>query len=234
VKPFFIILAFLAFPAGAGAQNGARLLVGVDTGSSFGNLFASIAVKLELPITRNFELDLRDNFAPIEQHLQYGDGIANQAEGGGIVWLSRSVGLNGQLERSQYHVSKLSKMADYGSAGVTFRRAVSSMPMRFSFDYERELGAGISQGIESSRLQAGAFDLDMRVACHGMACFRVEFNFEVGHVLQQGNPVCDGTFGITGGPGNGPCPRAGAISGAFTGAVMAEWPRRRSVEQLAF
>jgi hypothetical protein len=215
-------------------SGGARFLIGAQTGSSFGNLFAGILAGVELPVTRHLELDLHDTFSPVEQHVPYGNGTANQVIGGGIVWINRSVGLNGQMEYSSYRVAGLSKAGDYVLTGITLRKTANAMPLRLSFDYLREVNNGISQGTESPRLQGGQFNLDMRVACHLAFCVRVQFDFKVGRVLQQSNPVCDGTYGITGGPGGGPCYRTAASSGAFTGAVLFEFPRRRATEQLAF
>ena len=216
-------------------SGGARFLTGVQTGSSFGNLFMGIVAAVELPITRRFELDLRDVFDPVEQHYPYGNGWANQATGGGIIWVTRAVGLNASYEYSNYHTQRLSKHGDYFYGGVTYRTAKPGIPMRFTFDYLREIHNGIdATGTESAHLQGGQFNLDMRVACHLNLCFRVQFDFKVGRVLTQGNPICDGTLGVTGGPGGGPCPRTAASSGAFTGAVLVEFPRRRAMEQLAF
>lgn len=215
-------------------SGGARFLIGSQVGSSFGNLFAGILAGVELPLTRRFEMDLRDTFSPVEQHVPYGNGTANQVIGGGIVWFNRTIGMNGSVEHSSYQVSGLSKAGDYVFSGITARMVTNAMPLRISFDYVREINNGIQQGTESPRLQGGQFNLDMRVACHLAFCVRVQFDFKVGRVLTQSNPVCDGTYGITGGPGGGPCPRTAASSGAFTGAVLFEFPRRRATEQLAF
>lgn len=210
-------------------SGGIRLLVGASTGSSFGNLFAGVRAGVEYPVNRHLELDAYDTYSPVEQHYPYGDGQANQAQVGGIVWLSRSIGANGYVEHSQYHVS-ISKHAEYAAGGIVIRHAYSGMPVRFTFNYLQQWNNGIdSSGTESSHLRAGQFNLDMRVGHTGPVSYRVAFDFKVGHVLTQSNPTCDGLFG-----GSITCPRGGASSGAFAGSVSVEWPRRRATEQLAF
>lgn len=215
-------------------SGGIRALVGANMGDSFGNLFFGPSVALEWPITRHFELDLKDNFSPIEQHIALGNGWANQVYAGGIGWITKSVGVNGNVEYSNYRVS-ISKHATYANGGVTFRTARPGIPMRFTFDYVRQFNNGIdATGTESAHLNAGDFNLDMRVACHLNFCFRLSFDFKIGHVLTQSNPQCDGTFGVTGGPNGGPCPRTGASSGAFSSILSMEFPRRKATEANAF
>lgn len=210
-------------------SGGIRLLVGASTGSSFGNLFLGPAVAVEWPVNRHLELDVRDEFDPLEEHIALGTGWANQVQGGGIVWLSRSIGANGYVEHSQYHVS-ISKHAEYAAGGIVVRHAYSGMPVRFTFNYLQQWNNGIDAGgTESSHLRAGQFNLDMRVDHTGPVSYRVAFDFKVGHVLTQSNPFCDGSYG-----GSITCPRGGASSGAFSGTVSVEWPRRRATEQLAF
>lgn len=205
------------------------VLIGGEAGASFGNLFAGVVAKVEIPVNRHLEIDLRDNFQPLEEHVALGRGWANQVSGGGIVWLTQSMGVNGYVEHSQYRVS-ISKHAEYAAGGITLRKSIQGLPVRLGFDYLRQVNNGIdSTGTESSHLQAGQFNLDLRIGCAGPFCYRTEFDYKIGHVLTQGNPVCDGSFG-----GSVTCPRAGASSGAFTASVMLEFPRRRATESLPF
>lgn len=227
----YTTLVLLAFSNTLHAQT--RVLIGTGVSNGFSNLAVSVDTAVEVPITHHFELDLRDSFAPFEQHTALGSGWANQAKAGNIVWLTKSFGLNGAAELSQYSVS-ISKKGEYAFMGATVRTA-RAMPMRLTFDYVREFNNGISSnGTESSRLQAGEFNLDMRVGCAGFACYRLAFDFMIGRVLTQGNPICDGTFGVTGGPGGGLCPRIAASSGKFGGVLSMEFPRRRKHEEEAF
>ena len=227
-----LMLGILLFAIPAKAQT--RVLVGTGGGSSFGNLFMGVSGALEVPVKSRFELDLGDIFSPLEQHIDLGVGWANAASAGGIVWITKAVGLGGGTTYSNYHVS-INKASEYGFGGLTYRKVVQGMPIRFTFNYVRQLNNGISSnGTETDHLQAGEFGLDMRVRCAGLVCFRLNFDYEVGRVLTQGNPVCDGTYGVTGGPNGGPCPRTGASSGTFTAGFFTEFPRRKNTEHEAF
>ena len=230
-----VLAAVLIFVPTIHAQT--RVLAGVSGGSSFGNLYVGPSIALEVPIGKHFELDLGDDFAPVEQHVKLGSGWANTSQAGGIVWLNKSIGLNAGVDYSHYHVS-ISKSGEFARGGMIIRKSYDGMPLRLTFDYIREFNNGIFpnniSGTESAHLQAGEFDMDMRVSCYGPACYRLKFGFEVGHVLTQSNPVCDGTFGVTGGLNGGPCYRTGASSGSFTAALSFEFPRRRATEHDAF
>jgi hypothetical protein len=230
-----VLLAALIFTPVVHAQT--RVLAGVSGGASFGNLFVGPSVAIEAPIGNRFEFDAGDDFAPVEQHIRLGSGWANTVEASGIVWLNKSVGLNGGVDYSHYHVS-IAKSGEFARGGAVIRKSYQGMPLRLTFDYIREFNNGIFPntvtGTESAHLQAGEFDLDMRVKCYGPACYRLKFGFMVGVVLEQANPICDGSIGWTGGPNGGPCPRTRASSGSFTTALSFEFPRRRSIEQNAF
>lgn len=222
----FILLTFL-FATTLRAQT--RVLAGIDGGSSFGNFFIGPSIALEVPVVKRFELDLKDNFAPIEEHIALGRGWANLAKGGGIIWLTKTIGLNGSAEYSNYHVS-ISKAAEYGFSGITIRRKIDDSPIRLSFDYLRQFNNGITRnGTESSHLQAGEFNFDARITCTGPFCYRLALDYMIGHVLTQGDPYCDGTFSsaIT-------CPRTGASSGSFKGSFYLEFPRHRGHENDSF
>jgi hypothetical protein len=204
-------------------------LAGATAGSSFGNLFLGATAGLEMPITKHYELDLYDTFSPLESHIKLGTGWANVADGGAHIWFTPNFGLNGRVSYSNYSVTKVRKGGDYTFGGVTWRKLVWHTPARFSLDYIREFNNGItSDGIESSHLQSGEFEFEARLGCARIACIREVFSFEVGHVLQQGNPVCDGEFGAVS------CPRAGGWAGAFTGSLFFEFPRRRGHEDDIF
>lgn len=206
-----------------------RVLAGAEAGSSFGNLFAGPSIALEQPIP-HAELDAADTFSPAEQHIALGSGWANTVTVGGIGWVTKDVGLFGSYDYSQYHVTLVDKGADYGIGGLVLRRTAGTMPYRLTFGYVQQLNTAISSdGTEAAFLKAGSFKLDMRVKCAGPACYRLMFNFQVGHVLTQSNPVCDGTFG-----GPVTCARTGASSGTFVVGLYVEFPRRRATEEQPF
>jgi hypothetical protein len=229
-----LLLVALLVPAHVGAQT--RVLFGVSGGDSFDNYNFGVQAGLEVPFAKHFELDLKDTFSPIESHVALGSGRANVASVGGIVWLTKSWGLSGQVEDSSYNVTKVTKDADYAFGGLVYRTILGGAPTRLTFDYVRQFNNGISpSGLESSHLQGASIGFSMRFGCVGAVCIRNSENFVFGRVLTQSNPVCDGTFGITGGNGpNGTCPRGSALGGGVTGSIMFEFPRRRGKENDVF
>lgn len=211
---FLLILLLILFIAPAISAQ--KVVVGVDGGSSFGNMFIGPTVGLEVPFAKRYELDLYDTFAPIEEHIALGHGWSNQAKAGGIVFLTDHFGLNGYAEYSNYSTN-IYKANEYALGGVNYE----TTGMLLNFDYLREFNNGISSaGIESSHIQGGDFGMKIRTYCNKHICYRVDFDFKVGRVLEQGNEACDGSYGpVT-------CPRTAAIAGAFTGAFVIELGHR--------
>lgn len=214
----------------------ARVLVGSVGGSSFGNYFFGLNAAVEIPFAHRYELDLLDTFSPIESHIAIGSGWANQVSAGGLFWLTKRFGLNGSAEYSNYSVTTVSKGGDYAFLGVTWRKKISwGVPARFSLDYIREFKNGISaNGTESAHLQGVDFGFAARIGCSRSFCRRLVFDYQIGYVLTQSNPVCDGTYGITGGPNGGPCYRTGAWSGGATASFVLEFPGNRGYEDVGF
>ncbi len=213
----------------------ARVLVGTDGGSSFGNYFFSLKAGVEIPFAHRYELDSDDAFSPFERHVALGSGWANQISLGGHFWLTNGLGLNASAEYSNYSVGIVSKGSDYAFGGVTWRKVAWGIPMRLYFDYVREFNNGISaNGTESAHLQGGDFRMVARMGCSTSICSRMEFDYQAGHVLKQSNPICDGTYGITGGSNGGPCYRLGAWSGGASASFVVEFPRHRGYEGVAF
>lgn len=205
--------------------DGTRFILGADAGQDFGNEFAGAVLGIERPIGRHFEADLYERPSPIESHLGLGTGFANVAQGGGIVWLKSAVALSGSMERSQYAVSSAEKAAYYAQMGPIFRLNLTGAPSRITVQYVRQISNGISSnGTESSHLNGFAFSLESRVSCASYACVRLKESFDVGHFLEQSNPVCDGTDANN--LGEAPCPRKGGWSGGFTFTAVIEFGRR--------
>src|ERR1700752_906733 len=227
LKKLLLALSFLFVAPVAKAQM--LVTAGVTGGSSFGNLFLGPVVGLEIPVQKHLEVDLKYNFNPLEQHIALGTGWAQQAYAGGVIWLTKGVGIDGNVEYSQYHVA-IEKHALYTLDGLVLRKVIQGVPVRFMFNYTRQLNNGITKdGTESSHLQAGQFNMDVRLGCSGPFCYRTDFDFKIGHLLTQGNPQCDRTF-------SGPvtCPRAGATAGTFVASFVVEFPRRKNLEHEVF
>jgi hypothetical protein len=229
-----LLLVALLVPAHVGAQT--RVLIGAAGGDSFDNYSFGVNAALEIPFAKHFELDLQDTFSPIEAHVALGSGRANAASVGGIAWFSKSFGINGQVQDSSYDVTKVSKDANYAGGGFIYRGIVGGAPTRFNLGYTRQIFNGISSsGLETSRLQGVDFGFTMRFGCVGAFCVRNSADFVFGAVKGQGNPVCDGTFGNTGGNGpNGTCPRSTLFGGGVSASIALEFPRRKGHENDVF
>jgi hypothetical protein len=238
------LLLLLATPAFAQT----RVMVGATGGGSFGSLFLGPTVEVEVPMLKHtaydflldhatiynrFELDLLDTFSPLEEHIALGSGFANQVRATPILWLTHAFGLNGAVESSAYHVTKVGKSAEYVFGGVSLRTVHTGTPMRFQFNYFREFNDGVTKaGVETSHLTGGEFRWEIRMGCKGAECFRTTLATTVGHLLEQGNPRCDGSY-----PGQHclpPCPRIGTVSGGAEMGFLVEFPRRRATEDLAW
>lgn len=212
-----------------------RVTVGVEGARNFDNSSIGVAVGVEVPFLKRYELDLRDAFSPLESHVSLGGGRANRVSVGGVVWLSNTVGINAKIEDSTYNVTKATKDSDYFFGGLSYRTSLGGLPVRFSSDYIRQFNNGITaSGLESSHLQGFDLGYTMRFGCLGAICIRSNEDFVFGRVLTQSNPVCDGTYGVTGGPNGGPCPRQAAFGGGVTASVTVEFPRHRGHEYDVF
>lgn len=223
MKPILLALAILtAMPAFAQT----RMLVGADAGIDFSNESVGAVLGIEQPIGKRIEIDLYERLSPIESHLGLGSGFANIAQGGGIVWLTKQVGLSFTVERSQYDVKAAEKSSYYAQIGIVDRFLLVGSPSRFGVTDARQIYNGISpNGTESSHLNGFALSLDSRVSCARIACLRLKESFDVGHILEQGNPANDSPAAAIA-SGQSYHPRIGAWSGGFTFSAVVEFSRR--------
>lgn len=229
-----LVLTVMLFTANANAQT--RVLAGVTGAQEFDNSSLGVTAALEIPFLKHYELDLKDTFSPFESHVALGGGRANIASVGGFVWFTKSFGLTGRVDDSSYNVTKVTKDADYAFGGLAYWTVLGGLPARFTLTYVGQFNNGVTPtGLESSHLQGIDFGYTVRFGCFGAICIRQSADYVVGRILEQGNPLCDGTLGTTGGNGpNGTCPRTSAIGGGVNASVLVEFPRRRSTEQDSF
>lgn len=197
-----------------------KTLVGLTGGDSFTNYSAGVLVGVEVPVGQ-YEFSVTDRFAPLQYHVGLGAGWSNTFNLGGTRWLSRHYGISASAEQSMYRVTGgIHKISYYGFAGPSFRFSLLDTPNRFTVSYVREFPDRIYNGIESSHLQGASIDWTARLFCSSWSCFRIAESLAVGHVLEQGNPVCDKTA----------CPRRGTVGGSFGASVILEFSHRHDME----
>ncbi len=232
MRKYLIAVALLlasVFPVKVGAQT--RVYVGVEGESNFGNYGLGPVGSVEVPLGKYFEADAGGFVEPLYSHIQIGTGYNYSLSTSGIGWFTNNWGLYGGLDDVAYAANTVSKNEPHVFGGFVYRGIISTFPSRFFFGYTREIQNGISSnGIESNHLSAFNVDYQIRVGCKGATCFRLDFNNYVGWTLSQSNPICDGTFGVTGGPNGGPCPRQKELSGGTSFGFTFEFPRRRGHE----
>lgn len=230
MKKIILALAILLLSFVSTAKAQTRILVGAGGSIAWDNKSVGASFAIEIPFLKHYELDLKDTFSPFETHVALGDGYANLASVGGHIWLTNSFGLNGKVERTNYAVTQVSKVADYAFGGVTYRTVAMGVPVRFSLDYIGQFNNGVSpSGVETSHLQGAALIIENRLGCAGPFCFRLENEQSFGRVLTQGNQYCDGSIGPQ------TCgSRTPAFGGGFTGTLYLEFPRHKDTENDAF
>jgi len=224
MKKLLFFLALLFVPT-ARAQS---LLIGPDGGFAFSNGFGGLTLKVELPV-HHLELDITNQFDPLESHIKLGSGYAEKATLAPILWVKPSLGLQGALVYSGYSVTATAKHAYYVQGNLVYRTLAIGVPTRFTFGYIREVNNGILvNGDETGHLQGGQVIFDTRIGCVKPFCVRIVTQISAGRVLNQGNPLCDGTRGAV------TCPRSAALSGGTEVSVLFEFPHRRGKEQDLF
>lgn len=222
LSSFFLIIFLLFIPTAKAQTN---LVLGVSGTSAFDNLSAGVTAGLNVPFLHRYELNLQDTYSPYESHIGLGQGHANIAQAGGLVWLGKNIGVQANIEDSGYSVTQVSKTAFYVTGGLVKRTYLFGVPTRFGLGYAQQINNGIVNGVETSHLQGVYFSIDGRPFCSTTMCLRVEEKFTFGHVLTQGNPVCDGTIGNGSQAGLSPCPRTGAVGGGVSLNLLLEFHR---------
>lgn len=228
ITAVMFIVSLFACQVNGHAQT--RVLVGGAGAIAWDNQSAGATFGLEVPFLKRYELDLKDTFSPFETHVALGGGYANLTSAGGHIWLTKSFGFNGKVERTGYSVTEVSKVADYAFGGLTYRTLALGTPTRFSFGYVRQFNNGVApSGVETSHLQGGTITIENRLGCAGLFCFRLTNEDSFGIVWTQGNQNCDGSIGPQ------TCGSRGrAFGGGFTGAIVLEFPRHRDTENESF
>lgn len=230
MKKLLVVAALLISALTAKAQT-PQVYVGGTGGYSFSNSFVGPVVGFELPVKR-FELSGQESFDPIEYHALLGTGHAEQTSLRTDLWLTNHWGVNSQYSVGSYH-TQISKASQYVFTGIAWQGIADGQPSKFTFSYFQQINNGVSaNGTETDHVKGGSIEFLTRMGCSGPLCYRFFGQFLFGHVLTQGNPVCDGTLGVTGGPNGGPCPRQGTMSGGASIGFAVEFPRHRGYEDV--
>jgi hypothetical protein len=227
MKKFMLVLA-LALALMAPNAKAQSILLGASGANAFDNMSAGLTAGLYVPFLHRYEFDLQDVYSPYESHVGLGSGHANIASAAGLVWLGKNWGVSTKIEDSGYSVTQVSKTAFYATGGLVKRVYVFGVPTRISFGYAQQVNNGIVNGIETSHLRGAYLGFDGRLYCNSYSCLRIIEQFSIGHVLTQGNPVCDGTIGNGSQVGWGPCPRSGAVGGGVTLSVLVDLHRKNT------
>lgn len=232
ILSFALVLAgaFLFTPT---ARGQARILLGATGGDVYSNVFGGAAARAELPIGSRFEIDADGQISPhfdvnsyeISLLHKVGLGSGNGYSYGvtGRWWFTPYWSLDGQVEASEYSVTKTSKKEYFSEFGFSHRTLWFGGATRFGFHYVREFANGImANGDETNFLNGGSVTIDTRVGCTWKLCFRLFTDVQAGRVLNQGNPTCDGTSS-----GAITCPRSSTVAGGASVSLYLEFPRRQ-------
>lgn len=217
----FLFMCLLFVPRAKAQTN---VLVGVSGMNEFSNMSVGVTAGLSTSFLRRYEVTLMDSYSPYENHIGQGLGHANVASVGGLTWLTEHWGVSGKIEDSGYNVTKVSKSAIMVLGGITTRQYFLDVPTRFTFGYAQQINNGITNGIETSQLHGVYLAVDGRPYCNNAFCIRLQEQFALGRVLQQGNPICDGTFGAVSPVLS--CPRTASIGGGVSLNVLLDFHRR--------
>ena len=216
------LLLALAFLVPVKAQNlpvtpivnqSVRVYAGISGSDDLDNLNAGVVAGIEKPFLNRYEVSASDDYSPYEQHVGLGNGHSNIAKVGGIIWFHGNTGFESGVEDSSYSVTDVRKSALYATGGLVYRTYFLSVPTRFSIGYAQQFNNGIDNGVETSHLRGAYLRMDGTPSVIGKVTVRIIEEFTIGHVLEQGNPVCDGSLGNGSQVGLSSCPRTGALGG---------------------
>lgn len=214
---------------GAAADAKPEFLIGIQVGRSVGNAWFGGSASAALPFGHRFEALIGESFSPLEAHFPYGTGWSASTTAGGVAWLNDKWGIIGDLQYSAYSVTALRKASWYWQSGPAYSLNFFGYPTEISMLYTQQFRNGINAatGVETSHFKGAVVSLSSRIGCAGVACFIWTLQVNGGHVLNQGNPICDGTFGNGSQARLSPCPRSASSSGGVAASISLELPRRR-------
>lgn len=207
LRLFLLSCLFFSASHSMVAQTTTDVIVGPVGGGLYDNYFAGVRGGIET--NSKVAPYVYGEIDPYSSHTKLGSGYAYSVEAGSVVWLNKSIGLNGNAERSAY-VNTISKAGYYAKGGLAIKHPNPWGKDRLFFNYVQQFNNGVDKhGTETAKLKGGQFIFDADMGCAKHFCNRIYLNVEAGRVLTQGNPVCDGTDN----PKCVTCKRTPAVSG---------------------
>lgn len=216
-----IILLFFSFLLGAGFCQAQQVLIGGTTGEDYNNAYYGLASRLEVPIGSRFEIDGNASIGK-ESKSGYGTGYFYDFSPTGYVFPFREWGGNISIGKTSYFLNSISKQEYYSQCGITYRKDSPNIPIWWDLDYVWEIKNGISpDGTETNHLKGIENVFDFNIGCSKKLCYRFDISSEAGKFLNQGNPQCDGSYGID------TCPRSSSFGGGIGATFYLEFPKRK-------
>lgn len=188
MRRFLIILAFLALPAGAGAQ--ARILATAEVGAASGLGYQAphilAAFDVERPIGTRWEAQGRIAWSPDRKYITH-NGETAQGAVSALFWPIQRVAVEGGLEYSHLWTSQFEKSAWFPFAGAVLRDSWYGSPGRLSVRYVFPTGCqwGVSCVIQSNRLSGVEGFQEFRLWPH----WRIGLRGGWWHFADQSNPL---------------------------------------------
>lgn len=196
--------------------------IGTYAGLGYKLPHTAFGVSMEKPVSRRLELQADTRYSP-DRKLITNDGQGLVVSARAIFWANHYFGLTGGTDYSRLWTSQFNKAARHPSPGVVFRLRFLGSPTRMYLDYVVPNGTIDARGIESSRIQGPEYYVESRMASMGPVTMRFGLKWDVYHFLDQGDPLCDGTFG-----GSVTCRRTGYTTGTAALTLRFEWVKNVS------
>jgi hypothetical protein len=201
----------------------ARFLLTADIGASSAYTLpmSTLGFTVEQPI-RSFELQLASTYSPSHK-AGGGPGLDTGLRSTGtIIYWRRSWGPCFSEELAWERTANFTKTAEYATPCVMLRAYPFGIQSRLYFGYLVPSGKWAGpNGIESSRTQGLTFYWEARVLNLNRATVRFRYTLGLYRILQQGNPLCDGTEGVL----VSGCARVAAVSGNMSVGLELEIPK---------
>jgi len=185
-------------PVGSFSLSHTRYLVSIDIGSwdGYNPPATDLEFSLEQPI-RSFEAQLDSSYSPPHKTAGGAGTDTGLRDTGRLIYWRRNWGPWFSEEWAWQKTPDFTKQAYFATPGVVLRVHPVGIPSRLYLGYVVPTGkwAGPNE-LESSRTQGLTVIWDGRISNMRMATLRVRSKWGFYRILEQGNPLCDGTEGV--------------------------------------